>query len=129
MLRTQALLRTRQSEADTPTLISGFVLSLDNGNGQSEEKKSSEHFCLASLHSESESGMATTDDPLAAVLQYINAFNEGDGQAMAATFANPGAILDGMAPHVWLGPTASQDWHRDVLIEGEQHGASDYFVT
>ena len=73
--------------------------------------------------------MATTDDPLAAVHQYINAFNKGDGQAMAATFANPGAILDGMAPHVWLGPAAPQDWYRDVLIEGEQHGASDYFVT
>src|SRR4051794_6432244 len=48
---------------------------------------------------------------------------------MAATFGNPGAILDGMAPHVWLGSTAPQDWHRDVLIEGKQHGASDYFVT
>ena len=72
--------------------------------------------------------MATTD-PLAAVHQYINAFNKGDGEAMAATFAVLGSILDGMAPHVWRGPTASQDWYRDVLIEGEQHGASDYFVT
>jgi len=73
--------------------------------------------------------MATTDDPLAAVHQYINAFNKGDGEAMAATFAIPGSILDGMAPHVWLGPTAPQDWYRDVLIEGDQHGASGYFVT
>jgi hypothetical protein len=73
--------------------------------------------------------MATTD-PLAAVHQYINDFNKGDGEAMAATFAVPGFILDGMAPHVWDGPTASQDWYRDVLIEGERHhGASDYFVT
>ncbi len=39
------------------------------------------------------------------------------------------SILDGMAPHVWQGPTATQDWYRDVLIEGKQHGASDYFVT
>ena len=72
--------------------------------------------------------MATTD-PLETVHQYIDAFNKGDGQTMAATFAVPGSILDGMAPHVWQGPTASQDWYRDVLIEGEQHGASDYFVT
>ena len=69
------------------------------------------------------------NDPLEAVNQYINAFNQGDVNAMAATFAVPGSILDGMAPHVWQGPTASQDWYRDVLIEGEQHGASDYFVT
>jgi hypothetical protein len=72
--------------------------------------------------------MATTD-PMAAVHQYIEDFNKGDGEAMAATFAVPGSILDGMAPHVWQGPTASQDWYRDVLIEGKQHGASDYFVT
>src|SRR4051794_41308683 len=70
-----------------------------------------------------------TPNPLAAVHQYIDAFNKGDGEAMAATFAVPGSILDGMAPHVWLGPTVSQDCYRDVLIEGEQHGASGYFVT
>ena len=71
----------------------------------------------------------TATDPLTAVHQYINAFNKGDGEAMAATFAAPGSILDGMAPHVWQGPTASQDWYRDVLVEGEQHGASGYLVT
>ena len=71
--------------------------------------------------------MAT--NPLAVVQQYIDAFNKGDREGMSAAFAVPGSILDGMAPHLWLGPTASQDWYRDVLIEGEQHGASDYFVT
>ena len=34
-----------------------------------------------------------------------------------------------MAPHVWQGATATQDWYRDVLVEGKQHGASDYFIT
>jgi ketosteroid isomerase-like protein len=48
---------------------------------------------------------------------------------MAATFADQAAILDGMAPHLWLGPTATQDWYKDVLAEGEHHGASDYFIT
>ena len=48
---------------------------------------------------------------------------------MAATFAVPGSILDGMPPHVWEGPAASRDWYRDVLKEGAAHGASDYFVT
>jgi hypothetical protein len=32
-------------------------------------------------------------------------------------------IVDGMAPHVWLGPSAAKDWYRDVLVEGEHHGA------
>lgn len=71
----------------------------------------------------------STTNPIAAVRQYLDAFNKGDGEAMAAIFAVPASILDGMPPHVWQGPTASQDWYRDVLIEGEQHGASDYFVT
>jgi SnoaL-like protein len=71
--------------------------------------------------------MATTD-PVAAVRQYIDGFNKGDEEAMASTFAVPGSILDGMAPHVWQGPTASQDWYRDVLTEAKQHGALDYSV-
>ena len=68
-------------------------------------------------------------DPIAVVHQYIDDFNQGDSEAMAATFAVPGSILDGMAPHAWQGPTASQDWYRDVLIKGEEHGASGYFVA
>jgi ketosteroid isomerase-like protein len=65
---------------------------------------------------------------MATVRHYIDAFNRGDGKAMAVAFAVPGSILDGMAPHVWHGSTATQDWYRDVLIEGEQHGASGYHV-
>jgi hypothetical protein len=68
-------------------------------------------------------------DPMTAVRQYIDDFNRGDVEAMSADFAVPGSILDGMAPHLWHGPTASKDWYRDVLIEGEEHGASGYFVT
>jgi hypothetical protein len=75
-----------------------------------------------------ESEMPETD-ALAAMHRYINAFNSGDGEAMAASFAVTGSILDGMPPHLWQGPRASQDWYRDVLIEGEQHGASGYMVT
>lgn len=70
-----------------------------------------------------------TNDPLESVHQYIDGFNKGDVQAMASLFAVPAFILDGMAPHVWHGPTAAQDWYRDVLVEGEQHGASGYLVT
>ena len=72
---------------------------------------------------------AMTSTPLAAVGQYIDAFNNGDPEVMAATFDSPGSILDGMAPHLWQGPTATEDWYRDVLAEGELHDASGYFVT
>jgi hypothetical protein len=48
---------------------------------------------------------------------------------MAAVFAESAAILDGMAPHLWQGPTATRDWYRDVLVEGELHDASGYSVS
>ena len=70
-----------------------------------------------------------TSTPLAAVARYIGGSNNGDAEVMAATFDVPGSILDGMPPHRWQGPTATPDWYRDVLAEGERHGASGYFVT
>jgi ketosteroid isomerase-like protein len=73
--------------------------------------------------------MAGSDDPMAAVRQYVDAFNKGDPKAMAAACADPMQILDGMAPHVWQGPTASEDWYRDALAEGEHLGVSDYLIT
>jgi ketosteroid isomerase-like protein len=63
---------------------------------------------------------------MGAVLQYVTAFNNADVAAMAAICAEPMQILDGMSPHVWQGPTAAEDWWRDVLTEGEHLGASGY---
>jgi len=37
----------------------------------------------------------STEDPMAAVRQYIDAFNKGDANVMAASFADTGSILDG----------------------------------
>ena len=42
-------------------------------------------------------------DPMAAIRHYINAFNHGDCEGMAAMFTVPCSILDGMAPHLWQG--------------------------
>ena len=52
---------------------------------------------------------------MAAVRQYIDAFNTGDAEAMAAVCSDPMQILDGMAPHVWQGPTQSR------LVAGRAH--------
>ena len=68
--------------------------------------------------------MVTSDDPMGAVRQYLDAFNNGDPNGMAAACADPMQILDGMPPHVWQGPTANDDWYRDVLTEGEHLGAA-----
>ncbi|MGP4054178.1 YybH family protein [Mycobacterium sp. 4D054] len=70
-----------------------------------------------------------SDTPLEAVHAYLDAFNAGDPAAMSEAFASDGSILDGMPPHLWLGPTAAADWYRDVLAEGDHAGASGYHVT
>ena len=69
-----------------------------------------------------------TAEPMAVVRHYIESFNKGEAKAMAAMCAVPMSILDGMAPHVWHGPTACEDWYSDVMIEGEHVGATDYSV-
>jgi ketosteroid isomerase-like protein len=73
--------------------------------------------------------MTSFDDPMAAVRAYVDAFNEGDPRAMAAACADPMQILDGMSPHVWQGPTAAEDWYREVVAEGEHLGASGYHIA
>src|SRR5690349_3343799 len=73
--------------------------------------------------------MTTAPDPMTAVRQYAEAFNNGDAQGMAAACADPMQILDGMAPHVWQGPKAAEDWWGDVLAEGEHTGAGGYVIT
>jgi ketosteroid isomerase-like protein len=73
--------------------------------------------------------MPTTNDPMAAVQRYVEAFNRGDPKAMAAACADPMQILDGMSPHVWQGPAATEDWWSDVLTEGEHLRASGYHIV
>jgi hypothetical protein len=70
-----------------------------------------------------------TPGPAATVRHYIEGFNKGDPKAMAAMCAVPMSILDGMAPHVWHGPNAAEDWYGDAMREGEHVGAAGYFVT
>ena len=75
---------------------------------------------IASICTATSTAPADTTEPMGTVRQYIDAFNRGDVNAMAATCAVPASILDGMAPHVWQGSTACKDWYRDVLITGER---------
>ena len=69
------------------------------------------------------------NDPMGTVRKYIDAFNQGNVDGMAALFAAPASILDGIAPHLWQGPTAARDWYRDLLKEGQHLGATGFAVT
>jgi ketosteroid isomerase-like protein len=70
-----------------------------------------------------------TQAPFDTVVRYVDAFNGADVDAMASECADVMQILDGMAPHVWVGPTATRDWWSDVLTEGEHLGASGYRIS
>jgi ketosteroid isomerase-like protein len=86
-------------------------------------------FTVAFVVASGSTALPNTTDPMAAVRQYVEAFNNGDVKAMAATCAGPASILDGLPPHVWQGPTACEDWYRDVMAAGEREGATGYVVT
>ncbi|TFV56825.1 DUF4440 domain-containing protein [Mycobacterium sp. PS03-16] len=68
-------------------------------------------------------------DAVAVVHRYVKAFNAGDVDAMSACFTDDGCILDGMAPHLWRGATAPQDWYEGVLAEGRHQEAGGWRVT
>src|SRR4051794_7226626 len=84
---------------------------------------------VASLLAFAVAALADTTDPMAAIRQYIDAFNKGDVKTMAATCAPKSSILDGFPPHSWQGPTACEDWYKDVAAAGAHEGVSDYLVT
>ena len=73
--------------------------------------------------------MSSSNDPMTAVRQYVDALNNGDAKAMAAACANPMQILDVISPHVWQGPTAAEDWWRDTLAAVEHAGASGVHIV
>jgi len=123
---------TTKRTAAFSAAITAFALI---GAGCSQATKSSETTSSAtttatsSAAAESPTTTAPSAAAMAAIRAYIDAFNKGDPKAMTAVCADPMQIFDGMSPHVWQGPTASEDWWRDVLAENERVGASGNHIT
>ena len=123
---------TTKRTAAFSAAITAFALI---GAGCSQATKSSETTSSAtttatsSAAAESPTTTAPSAAAMAAIRAYIDAINKGDPKAMTAVCADPMQILDGMSPHVWQGPTASEDWWRDVLAENERVGASGNHIT
>ncbi|WP_041782629.1 nuclear transport factor 2 family protein [Mycolicibacterium chubuense] len=63
-----------------------------------------------------------------AVRRYVDAFNRADASAMTDECADPMQILDGMAPHVWQGESATEQWWRDVQAESAHLGVGNYRI-
>jgi hypothetical protein len=76
-------------------------------------------------------GAARAETPLMAPIhQFIDNFNKGDQKTAAAAFAPTSlAIIDEVAPHVWVGPGALGDWARDLGAHDKSQGDTDQAVT
>jgi ketosteroid isomerase-like protein len=74
---------------------------------------------------------ATTDqaDVVAAVKQFVVAFNAGDTTAMAAACTPNVVIIDEFPPHVWSGTNACMAWANAFNADAEKNKITDPVVT
>ena len=69
-------------------------------------------------------GAAEAETPLMVPIhQFIDSFNKGDQKTAAAAFAPTSlAIIDEVAPHVWVGPDALRNWAKDLIVNDQSLG-------
>lgn len=73
---------------------------------------------------------AAQDEVVAPIIQFIEGFNTGDTKSAFAAYATGEiTIIDEFAPHVWMGPTAAQDWAAEYDKHAQATGVSDGKVT
>jgi hypothetical protein len=60
--------------------------------------------------------MMMNDDPMS-VRTYVDALTAPTRRLWRPPSPDQARILDGMAPNVWQGPTATQDWYRVRSVE------------
>jgi hypothetical protein len=68
-------------------------------------------------------------DVMVTVHQFVDAFNQGDTKAAAATCAAQTSILDEFPPHEWHGAGACLKWMNDYDADAKKNGISDGVVT
>jgi ketosteroid isomerase-like protein len=77
-------------------------------------------------------GAQTADaDVLAPITRFVDRFNKGDGAGAAATHA-AGAdltIVDEVAPYIWRGPKAFQEWSAALDSDAKKTGMTEPKVT
>jgi ketosteroid isomerase-like protein len=74
-------------------------------------------------------GGATEAGPLAAVEQFVEAFNNDDVERMQAACTDETTIVDDVAPHLWSGLGATTTWYRGMAGMAGGYGMSDWSVT
>lgn len=77
-------------------------------------------------------GAQTSNAPLIAPIQkFMDSFNKGDMAGAAATHAADAdlAIVDEVAPYLWRGASAFQDWAKALGDDSTKQGLTDQKVT
>jgi ketosteroid isomerase-like protein len=66
---------------------------------------------------------------MAAVRQFIDAFNTGDVKAVLAACTAQASIIDEFPPYSWQGPAACSDWMNDFDANSKKEKITDPIVT
>src|SRR5690348_5120643 len=72
---------------------------------------------------------STETGPMAAVRQFVEAFNRDNIDLAQAACADETSIIDDFPPHEWTGPGATTRWYRDMARMATEFGMSDPSVT
>jgi len=66
---------------------------------------------------------------MAAVHQFVDAFNKGDTKTAASVCAEETSIIDEFPPHEWHGAEACMKWMNDYDADAKKNGITDGVVT
>jgi len=66
---------------------------------------------------------------MAAVHQFVDAFNKGDTKTTASVCAEETSIIDEFPPHEWHGAEACMKWMNDYDADAKKNGITDGVVT
>ena len=66
---------------------------------------------------------------MAAVHQFVDAFNKGDTKTAAAACAEQTSIIDEFPPHAWHGAGGCAKWMSDYDADAKKNGITDGSVT
>ena len=68
-------------------------------------------------------------DVMVSVHQFVDAFNKGDTETLAAACADQTSIIDEFPPHEWHGVGACSKWASDYDADAKKNGITDGIVT
>lgn len=66
---------------------------------------------------------------MAAVHQFVDAFNQGDTTTAIAACAKKTSIIDEFPPYEWHGDDGCSEWMRDYDADARKNGVTDGVVT